>query len=79
MEAEEKRRRTERLIIDRTSSMTVGQVERFWKEATAELLAHIARSSNLQPGLAILADRAKRGDLLAAIASDALEKVIGRE
>ena len=79
MEAEKQRKAKKGLVVDRTSSMTAFQVERFWINASQRLFTAIQESLPTYRGDAGLAlQTGCDAQLLAAIAAKALEDTIGK-
>ena len=80
MEDEERRRRKRQVVVDRTSSMSAGQVEQFWKKATLQLVGRLLEA---MPPFAFATP--SKDDIseqieseIDDIAAKALEEVIGR-
>lgn len=70
--------RERKLTVDRTSSMTAGQVERFWKLATLAFVQEVHRTMRDEGVQLVEALLVVGHDKLDGIASDMLEVVAGR-
>ncbi|HXK35988.1 MAG TPA: hypothetical protein VJ553_00195 [Candidatus Paceibacterota bacterium] len=71
--------RQPRKIVDRTSSMSVGQVERFWVTASLRLFTAIQENLPIHRRDASLALQAGCDpQLLTSIAAETLEELIGK-